>query len=444
MSRERQNLSPYEAQELQRAAILRIVRAAFLVVLITVTVLSMLSFGPGSVPGPFLGLPSNSALILSLALAVTGIVLLIDLYTPRRRIGVLVGIFLGLIVAMLATVAVAYLIDALVFLYDIENPTLISVTKVLFGIGLSYLCITTVLQTQDDFRLVIPYVEFAKQVRGPRPLVLDSSALIDARIADLAQTGIIQYPVVIPRFVIAELQLLADSGDKLKRGRGRRGLEVISRLQRSALDLSIDETPVPGKAVDQMLVELARQMPATILTADVALGRVAAIHGVKVLNLNDVANALKPSLIPGEQLSIRLLKPGEQAGQAVGYLEDGTMVVAENGAGHIGDQVTLLVTSTLQTSAGRLIFGRLHADIAETPSVPAASDHSPSGGAGEMPAQPAEGAPASTSPTHAPMPHPLEPESAITVPPDRAPRAPRSPFPPKPPSRPNPARNPRR
>ena len=128
---------------------------------------------------------------------------------------------------------------------------------------LCYLGITTVLQTQDDFRLVIPYVEFAKQIRGPRPLLLDTSALIDARIADLADTGIIQSPVVIPHFVVAELQLLADSSDKLKRARGRRGLDVIARLQRAAaLDVSIDETAVPGKAVDQMLVELARRMPA--------------------------------------------------------------------------------------------------------------------------------------------------------------------------------------
>lgn len=419
MSRDRQNLSPIELAEIQRAAVLRIVRIAFLVIFITITVLSVLSAGPGTTSGnllPFQQWP----LFVGVGLGITGAILLIDLYTPRRRIGAIVSIFLGLLAAMLATAAIAYLIDVLVALYDIDKPQLISFTKVLVGLGLAYLCITTVLQTQDDFRLVVPYVEFAKQVRGPRPLLLDSSALIDARIADLCSTGIVQYPLVVARFVIAELQTLADSADKLKRARGRRGLEVIARLQRSGIDLSIDETHVPGKAVDQMLVELARVMPALIVTADVGQSRVAAIHGVKALNLNDISNALKPSLIPGEQLSIRLIKPGEQPGQGVGYLDDGTMVVAENGGDNVGDQVTLVVTSTLQTSAGRLIFGRvLGAPPPEEAHAPATEE--------------------------APAPTPIPSSTDIPHPTSDIPPAPRSPFPPKPPSkRSNPARNPRR
>src|SRR5690606_8027648 len=182
------------------------------------------------------------------------------------KIGMLVSIYLGLLAAILATLALGYLIDLLAYLWGVteapgDSNALVNFAKVIIGIALAYLCITTVLQTQDDFRLVIPYVEFAKQIRGPRPLLLDYSALIDARIADLGQTGIIQSPVIIPSFVIAELQLLADSQDKLRRARGRRGLDVITRIQRLAtLDVSIDETPVPGKAMDQMLVELARQL----------------------------------------------------------------------------------------------------------------------------------------------------------------------------------------
>jgi uncharacterized protein YacL len=449
VSRERQNLSPFEAAEVARATALRLTRIGAIVIFVTVIVLSMLSAGPGYT-GSLITLTQSWPLILGVGLGLGGLVALIDLFTARKKIGFLVSIFLGLLAAMLATAALAYLIDVLAVLYDIpeKHRAVIMLTKVLLGIGLTYLCIATILQTQDDFRLVIPYVEFAKQVRGPRPLALDSSALIDARIADLCSTGIIQVPLVIPRFVIAELQLLADSSDKLKRARGRRGLEVISRLQRAGVDLSIDETHVPGKAVDQMLVELARMMPATIVTADVGLNRVAAIHGVKVLNLNDVANALKPSLIPGEQLSLRLLKPGEQPGQAVGYLDDGTMVVAENGANFVGEQVTLVVTSTLQTSAGRLIFGRVHED-----SAPAAS--CPQGGGVSSASNETEGAPlsvASAPPSPAPGTSVASASAqgdhhATHLPPvvvSPASATPRSPYPPKPPARPNPARNPRR
>jgi uncharacterized protein YacL len=231
---------------------------------------------------------------------------------------------------------------------------------VLFGVAFTYLGVSIVLQTQDDFRLVIPYVEFAKQTRGVRPLLLDTSVLIDGRFLDAAETGLIQSPVVIPRFVIAELQTLADSAERLKRTRGRRGLELVGKMQRSPrLDVSVDETPVPGKSVDQMLVELARQLSGSIVTTDIALARVGKIHGVTVINLNDVALAMKPSFIPGERLRVSLIKPGEQPEQAVGYLEDGTMVVAENGRAAIGKTVDLIVATSLQTSAGKLIFARI-------------------------------------------------------------------------------------
>lgn len=362
-------LHPLEAAAEQRRVLLRIVRMAFVVAFATITVLAMLSAGPGSDLSR-VGLVEYWPLVLVLAIALGGTAVVIDALTPKKKIGTLVSIFLGLMAAMAATLLLGFLIDLLAGLWEIgkfdpatgdfvPSPP-VTLTKVLVGITLAYLCVTTVLQTQDDFRLVIPYVEFAKELRGPRPLLLDSSALIDARIVDVAGTGILQSPLVIPRFVIGELQLMADSGDKLKRGRGRRGLDAIGRLQRSAaMDVSIDEMPVPGKSVDQMLVELARRMPAVIVTTDTGLNRVAAIQGVRVLNLNEVANALKSSAIPGEQMSVRLLKPGEQPGQAVGYLDDGTMVVAEDGIGRVGQEVTLIVTSALQTAAGRLIFGRV-------------------------------------------------------------------------------------
>jgi uncharacterized protein YacL len=370
----RNDLTPFEAAARQRARILRGVRATFFILLVTVSILSAANI---TLPGftHLWWLPVVVALVLA------GATLSIDLATPNKKISAIAGIFLGVLAGMLGTLAISYLMDLLLQVWVDEGAlkdlawVLITI-KLMIGITLCYLGITTVLQTQDDFRLVIPYVEFAKQIRGPRPLLLDSSALIDARIVDLSQTGIVQTPLLVPRFVVGELQVLADSSDRLKRAKGRRGLDIIARLQRlPAIDITIDETLVPGKAVDQMLIELARRLPATIVTTDSGLNRVASIQGVQVLNLNDVANALKPALIPGEHLSIRLIKRGEQPGQGVGYLEDGTMVVAEDGGQRIGEQVTLTVTSTLQTSAGRLIFGRMvdTDGAARAPGSPSAS-----------------------------------------------------------------------
>jgi len=354
--------------ERHRSGLLVILRVAFSAVFVVMLVLSLFPAASGADPGGrvFGALAPDWHLKLGLGVLLAMVVVLVDVYTPRKKISTLGSVFFGLLVAMLATLAIGRLIDLLATLYAIEGQqaqALLDTIKVFIGISLAYLAIVTVLQTQDDFRLVIPYVEFAKQIRGMKPLLLDSSALIDARISEIGETGAIQSPVIIPQFVVSELQVLADSHDKMKRARGRRGLEMIGRLQRSAsLDVSIDETPVPGKSVDQMLIELGKSMPAMIATTDLALTRVARIQGVGVMNLNDLANALKPSFLPGETVRLKLIKPGEQQGQAVGYLEDGTMVVVENGVDRIGEQANLVVTSSLQTSAGRMIFARIADD----------------------------------------------------------------------------------
>jgi len=189
------------------------------------------------------------------------------------------------------------------------------------------------------------------------------------------------------------LQTLADSGDPQKRAKGRRGLEFASRLQRNArLEVTIDERPVPGIGVDQMLIELARLMPAFIVTTDVALAQVAKINDIAVLNINDLANAIKTSVIPGQIITVSLIREGEQPGQAVGFLSDGTMVVAEDGGDAIGQTLELMVTSSLQTSAGRLIFARIghqHGPEAssgasgETPAVVSDQSESPAQALGE-------------------------------------------------------------
>jgi len=226
-----------------------------------------------------------------------------------------------------------------------------------------YLVISFVMQTKDDFRFIIPYVEFAKQTRGPRAVLLDTSVIIDGRIADMVDTEFFKFQLTIPRFVLDELQDLADSADKLRRNRGRRGLDILARLRRSdKADLQILDTRLrevaQSDSVDSKLVALAQHLGGRVMTNDYNLNKVAQLRGVEVMNINDLANALKTVVLPGESLSVTVLKPGEEPGQGVGYLPDGTMVVVEQGREQIGKEVSLVVTSVLQTSAGRMVFGR--------------------------------------------------------------------------------------
>jgi len=227
-----------------------------------------------------------------------------------------------------------------------------------------FLCVSFVMQTKDDFRFVIPYVEFSKQSKGPRPLLLDTSAIIDGRIADIAETRMLESEMIVPRFILAELQAVADSDDKLKRNRGRRGLDVLNRLRTNdKLDIRILDADAPGnasqEAVDSRLLALARHINARVVTNDYNLNKIAQLRDVTVININDLANALKPIVLPGENMRVKVIKPGEEPGQGVGYLEDGTMVVAEQARDFVGQEVIIIVTSVLQTSAGRMIFGRM-------------------------------------------------------------------------------------
>ncbi|MBM4085002.1 MAG: PIN/TRAM domain-containing protein [Planctomycetes bacterium] len=224
-----------------------------------------------------------------------------------------------------------------------------------------YLGVAVLYQTRDSFNFIIPYVEFKKQEKGIRPVILDTSAIIDGRIADICDTKIIDGPVLVPRFVLQELQGIADSPDRLRRNRGRRGLDVLQRLQRTqGLEVKIhDPRGIASGAVDAKLISVAKSLDGRIVTNDFNLNKIAQLQGVDVINVNDLANALKPIALPGEEMSVRLMKEGEEPGQGVGYLEDGTMVVAEHGKEKIGQDVILIVTSVLQTSAGRMIFGKI-------------------------------------------------------------------------------------
>jgi uncharacterized protein YacL len=192
--------------------------------------------------------------------------------------------------------------------------------------------------------------------------VLDTSAIIDGRIADIADTGIIESPFIVPRFVLQELQDISDSSEKAKRTRGRRGMDMLRRLQRNKnIDVSIHESSFPEvDEVDGKLIALASMIDGRLATTDYNLNKVAQIRDIPVLNVNDLANALRPVVLPGEHLTLDLIRKGEEEGQAVGYLDDGTMVVVEGGRDRIGQNVAIEVTSVIQTSAGRMVFGKIN------------------------------------------------------------------------------------
>lgn len=313
------------------------------------------------------------------AIGIACLAVAIDLFTPRKSLAALSGAFLGLVVGLFLAYALGLIIDLFAETYfgvgksDNESTIrILGTVKVLLGIVSCYLVIIMILQTKDDIRFVVPYVEFAKQSRGARPLILDTSVIIDGRIADICDTRIIDSPLVIPRFVLQELQAIADSADKLKRNRGRRGLDMLNKLQTNdKVEIKISDTRLPSVEeagdVDQKLLALAKRVDGRVVTNDYNLNKIAQLRGVDVININDLANALKPVVMPGETMRVRIIKPGEEAGQGVGYLEDGTMVVAEQTREQINEEVTITVTSVLQTSAGRMIFGRPEGTPVPTP-----------------------------------------------------------------------------
>ncbi|GIW95698.1 MAG: PIN/TRAM domain-containing protein [Pirellulaceae bacterium] len=295
-------------------------------------------------------------------LAGSGLVILFDVLLPRKRIELLSCIYFGIVVGLFLSYVLSLALSPLLLDADLKPSKYAPVVQVLMGVALCYICISFLLQTKDDFRFIIPYVEFSKEVKGNRPYILDTSVVIDGRLADIVETHIFDNQLIMPRFVIQELQSIADSNDRLRRARGRRGLDILNRLRNNEkVDFKIYDREVPGtenQPVDMKLVMLAKHLDGKIITGDYNLNKVARLHNVPVINLNDLANALKPAFIPGESLDIKLIKPGEEFGQGVGYLDDGTMVVIENGRDYVGKTVHATVTSVLQTSAGRMIFGK--------------------------------------------------------------------------------------
>jgi len=269
-----------------------------------------------------------------------------------------VGAVLGLLVGVLVAIPLSYL------------PWYLgSFLPIAASLALAYLGVTAVLTHKKELLQLVRGQRDGRAAAGEaswgagHPVVVDTSSIIDGRIADICQTGFLSGPLLVPRFVLRELQHIADSSDALRRGRGRRGLDILNKLQKDAtVPLVIhEEDGEPGVEVDALLVRLARRLHCPIVTNDYNLNRVAGLQGVKVLNVNELANAVKSIVLPGQELSLKVIQEGKELGQGVGYLEDGTMVVIENGRRAIGSTVTVMVSRVLQTAAGRMVFAQTRA-----------------------------------------------------------------------------------
>lgn len=262
------------------------------------------------------------------------------------------GLILGLIIAKLVTDAVSLL--------KIPHDTL-SLIRATSTLIFCYLGMVLALRGKDEFNVIIPYVRLRRQDQIEELTLLDTSVIIDGRIMDIFKTKFLEGKIVIPRFILKELQQIADSTDPIKRQRGRRGLEILTTIQKEVgQDIVLHEEEFPEvPETDTKLVKLAKLLEAKVLTVDFNLNRVASLQGIKVLNINELANALKPVVFPGEHMQIKLLKEGKEYNQAVGYLDDGTMVVVEDARRLIGQEAKVVVTSVLQTQAGRMIFTKI-------------------------------------------------------------------------------------
>ncbi|HWZ95010.1 MAG TPA: TRAM domain-containing protein [Opitutaceae bacterium] len=301
----------------------------------------------------------------------------------KRTWGALIGLLLGVLVVLvdmllkgfslrgLSAITFGLAVGILIAhfiqtspMFVLGDPQTIYLVRLAIFLVCTYLATVIALRGKDEFNLVIPYVRFVPQEVDVPLVVVDTSGLIDGRIARVCDSGFLTAALVIPRFVLAELQAVADSPDPHKQARGRRGLEVLGELRKvKNLDLRIHESDVVKREeVAAKLVFLAHSMRAKLLTTDYNLAKMAEFHGVQWLNIHTLARALRPELVLGESLEVDLMKPGKEEGQAVGYLEDGAMVVVTAGRERIGQRVHVEITSVLPTAGGKMIFARLAGD----------------------------------------------------------------------------------
>jgi uncharacterized protein YacL len=287
--------------------------------------------------------------------ALGGLVLLAEYALHKASFGAILGATGGLAVGLLLTGLIEWVGSAV---FDVE-AFLFHVGGLVFLLGLPYLGMTLGARFGLE-QFGVP----ARPVGAPASdskKILDTSVIIDGRVADLCETGFLEGTFLVPQFILHELQHIADSSDSLKRARGRRGLDILNKIQKMVdIDVRIIDDDFPNvKEVDSKLVVLAKKIGAKVVTNDLNLNKVAELQGVRVLNINELCNALRPVVLPGEAIRVFVLKEGKEAGQGVAYLDDGTMIVVDNARRHIGRNVDVIVTSVLQTTAGRMIFTRL-------------------------------------------------------------------------------------
>ena len=312
----------------------------------------------GSQVGSFVPSGSGDFRMLGALIGFLLAIAIIILEFTMRRVSVrglssaVFGLLFGLIMAKLVS-------DTLALISLDQN--LVYSLRVVLTLVFCYLGMIMAIRGRDEFNIIVPYVKFSRQDQKDEMILLDTSVIIDGRIADICKTGFLDGKFIVPRFVLKELQQIADSSDSLKRERGRRGLDILGKLQKSSnIDIKIhNEDFADIKEVDLKLVKLAKVLGAKIFTNDFNLNKVSEIQGIRVLNVNELASALRPVVLPGEMLETRLIKEGKEYNQGVGYMEDGTMVVVDNGRRFIGQNVNVVVGSVLQTAAGRMIFAKL-------------------------------------------------------------------------------------
>ena len=280
-------------------------------------------------------------------------------FSLRAFSAITFGLILGIVVAQL--------IDHSGIFENLEekSPTR-SMVRVALFLSFSYIGIVLAMRSnKEDFSLIIPYVRFAPRNKPDNLLLLDTSVIIDGRIADLVEGNFLEGLIMVPRFVLKELQQIADSNDPIKRSRGRRGLEMLNRIQRNTRnEVRIHDGDFPDeKEVDMKLVRLARNLGGKLFTNDYNMAQIAELQKVVCVNLHDLAKSLKPVMLPGEVLNLRLVREGKDKGQGVGYLPDGTMVVVNNGQPQVGQQVEVQVQSLVQTGAGVIVFAELRRPV---------------------------------------------------------------------------------
>jgi len=302
----------------------------------------------------FAGSQSLQGAFIGLCAGLLAIVL--DLYFKRVTVRNILAIFIGMLLGLLLT----KLLMSFLSLTPVPDMAL-NKLGILLAAVFMYLGAVAFLRGQEEFSLMIPFVQLDSKSPGEQKIILDTSVIIDGRIADICETAFLVGKIIVPRFVLKELQLISDSADDLKRNRGRRGLDVLNRIKNNPnVEVKIHEADFPEhNTVDAKLVRLGQVLGARVFTNDYNLNKVAEIQGVQVLNINELSNALKPIVMPGELLEVRILKEGKEQEQGVAYLDDGTMVVVDAGRRRIGQTVSVSITSVLQTSAGRMIFAKV-------------------------------------------------------------------------------------